>query len=50
VERSFIEMLDELLTIERTHRLERRVAANLRLSGIPTTERDSTIRRESRHQ
>jgi DNA replication protein DnaC len=35
-ERSIIELLDELLTIERSHRFERRVAANLRLSGIPT--------------
>lgn len=28
-------LLDRLLTIERTHRFERRVAANLKLSGIP---------------
>lgn len=35
-ERPLVEVLDELLTIERTHRFERRVAANLRLSGIPT--------------
>lgn len=35
-ERPLVELLDELLTIERNHRFERRVAANLRLSGIPS--------------
>lgn len=35
-ERSIPWLLDQLLTIERTHRFERRVAANLKLSGIPT--------------
>src|SRR5690625_2813569 len=34
-ERSVTWFLDELLTREVTHRFERRVAANLRLSGIP---------------
>jgi DNA replication protein DnaC len=34
-ERSPVWLLDHLLTSERTHRFERRVAANLKLSGIP---------------
>ena len=34
-ERSPTWLLDQLLTIERTNRFERRVAANLKLSGIP---------------
>lgn len=34
-ERTFSWLLDELFTREITHRFERRVAANLRLSGIP---------------
>jgi len=34
-ERSVTWLLDQLLTTELTHRFERRVAANLRLSGIP---------------
>lgn len=34
-ERSVTWLLDSLLTTEITHRFERRVAANLRLSGIP---------------
>jgi len=34
-ERSLTWLLDQLLTIERTSRFERRVAANLKLSGIP---------------
>ena len=34
-ERSITWLLDQLLTIERTNRFERRVAANLKLSGIP---------------
>ena len=34
-ERSITWFLDELLTREVTHRFERRVAANMRLSGIP---------------
>ena len=35
-ERSPAWLLDQLLTSERTHRFERRVAANLKLSGIPS--------------
>lgn len=35
-ERSPAWLLDQLLTTERTHRFERRVAANLKLSGIPS--------------
>ena len=34
-ERSPVWLIDQLLTSERTHRFERRVAANLKLSGIP---------------